>query len=145
MVKSLADFVGDLPEELLLCPVRALRIDLNRTDKLKPHPRALFISPKVTFKAIMKNVISFFLREVISQTYNSVSDPGPLVRSRALSSRGMATSDSLLRNFPVAKVLSAACWKSPLVFYIFLFKDVQVSHEHGFGLGPFVAASSVVS
>ena len=144
-VRSLKDFVGNLPEELLLCPVRALRIYLDRTGKLKPHPRALFISPKVTFKAITKNAISFFLREVISQAYESAPDPGPSVRPRAHSIRGISTSASFLRNFSVTKILSAACWKSPSVFTSFYLKDVQFSHEHGFGLGPFVAASSIVS
>ena len=43
-VRSLADFVGDLPEELLLCPVRALLHYLSRTASLSPHPRSLFVS-----------------------------------------------------------------------------------------------------
>ena len=145
VVRSLKDFVGDLQEELLLCPVRALRIYLDRTGNLKPHPRSLFISPKVTFKAISKNAISFFLREVISQAYSSGSDPGPSVRPRAHSIRGMATSTSFMRNFSIASVLEAACWKSPSVFSSFYLKDIQFTHSDGFGLGPFVAAGSVVT
>ena len=40
-VRSLKDFVGDLPNELLLCPVRALRSYLARTSSLSPFPRTL--------------------------------------------------------------------------------------------------------
>ena len=143
VVKSLKDFVGNLEEELLLCPVRALRIYLNRTKDLKPHPRTLFVSPKRTFRSLSKNAISFFLREVISQAYDSGSIPGPSSRPRAHSIRGMATSVSFLRNFPVKKVLEAACWSSSSVFTSFYLKDIQFSFEGGFGLGPFVAASCV--
>ena len=33
-VRSLADFVGDLPEELLLCPVHALRVYISRVSSV---------------------------------------------------------------------------------------------------------------
>ena len=44
-VRSLRDFVGDLPEELLLCPVRALCVYLSHTSSLSPRPHSLFVSP----------------------------------------------------------------------------------------------------
>ena len=57
-VRSLNDFVGDLPDELLLCPVRALRSYLSRTSSLTPHPRTLFVSPR----SLSKNaLVSFFV------------------------------------------------------------------------------------
>ena len=43
-VRSLSDFVGDLPDELLLCPVRALRLYLSRVFSVFPRPRNLFVS-----------------------------------------------------------------------------------------------------
>ena len=45
-VRSLADFVGILTVELLLCPVCSLRISLARTASLPSCPRALFVSPR---------------------------------------------------------------------------------------------------
>ena len=54
-VRSLADFVGVLTVELLLCPVSALRIYLPRTASLPSRPRALFVSlmlPLVLFLRI---------------------------------------------------------------------------------------------
>ena len=65
-VRSLKDFMGDVEEELLLCTVRALRVYLQRTKRLVPHPRTLFVSPRSSFHPLSKNAISFFLREVIS-------------------------------------------------------------------------------
>ena len=54
VVKALNDFVGDLPEELLLCPVRALKAYIARSERLLPSPRSLFRSPKRPKKAISK-------------------------------------------------------------------------------------------
>ena len=52
-VRSLEDSVGDLPDELLLCPVRALRLYLSRTASISPRPRSfsllvplLILSPR---------------------------------------------------------------------------------------------------
>ena len=64
-VRSLDDFVGDLPEELLLCPVRALRSYLARTSSLVSRPRNLFVSPRSPSHSLSKNALSFFLRVVI--------------------------------------------------------------------------------
>ena len=72
-VRSLNDFVGDLPDELLLCPVRALRSYLSRTSSLTPRPRTLFVSPRSPSRSLSKNALSFFLRDVISRAYSSSS------------------------------------------------------------------------
>ena len=45
-VRSLKDFVGSLPDELLLCPVRALRLYLSRTASIPSHPPSIFVSPR---------------------------------------------------------------------------------------------------
>ena len=144
-VHSLDNFVGDMEEELLLCPVRALRIYLQRTERLVLHPRTLFVSPRSSSCSLSKNAISFFLREVISQAYSSVSLPGPLTGPRAHSIWDVATFVSFLRNYSVRSVFESSCWKSASVFTSFYFTDVQFSFHGGFGLGPFVAANEVIS
>ena len=64
-VRALTDFVGDLPKELLLCPVRALRCYLSRTSSLLSRPRAFFVSPRSPSCPLSKNALSFFLRRLI--------------------------------------------------------------------------------
>ena len=44
LVKSLCEFVGDLPEERLLCPVRAVHVYLEMTSSLAPQPRSLCVT-----------------------------------------------------------------------------------------------------
>ena len=51
-VCSLDSFVGDLPDELLLCPVRALHSYLSRTSSIAPRPRTLFVSPRSTSRSL---------------------------------------------------------------------------------------------
>ena len=47
-VLVLSDFVGDLPDELLLCPVRAIKVYLSRVTSVSLRPRTLFVSPRST-------------------------------------------------------------------------------------------------
>ena len=62
LVKSLSDFTAGLDVDLLLCPVRALRVSLNRTLSLAPSRRRLFVSPSCPASAMSKNAVSFLLR-----------------------------------------------------------------------------------
>ena len=52
--------------DLLLCPVRALRIYLDRTSTLAPLRHRLFVSPRRPSLALSKNAVSFFLCDVIT-------------------------------------------------------------------------------
>ena len=58
--------------------------------------------------------------------------------------RGISTSVNFLRNFSINKVMEAATWRLSTVFTSFYLKDVQFVTDSGFGLGPFVAAASVI-
>ena len=152
----MADFVGDLPDELLLCPVHALRIYLARTASLPSRPRALFVSPR----PLSHIALSFFIRDVIAESYSSsglslpsvssfsstLPDPSYRPRSsvRAHGVRGVAASWAFHRNAPLSSVLEAATWSSASVFTSFYLSDVQFSSSQGFSLGPVVAAGAVV-
>ena len=69
LVHSLLEFLGDLPEERLLCPVRAVCIYLDLTKDLSPC--ALFVSPRRRLRPISKNALSFFIRTVIVDAWAS--------------------------------------------------------------------------
>ena len=146
-VRSLNSFVGDLPDELLLCPVRALRSYLSRTSSIAPRPRTLFVSPRSTSRSLSRNALSFFLRDVISRAYSSPSSSASASTpssSRAHSVRGVAASWAFAHNASLSSVVAAASWSSSSVFTSFYLSDVQFSSSQGFSLGPVVAAGSVV-
>ena len=147
-VRSLRDFVGSLPDEFLLCPVRALRLYLSRTASLPSRPRLLFVSPRTPSRSLSKNALSFFLREVIPEAYSSTGHSLPTrsssssasspTSSRPCSSlhahgvRGVATSWAFHRNASLASILEAATWSSPSVFSSFNLSDVRFSSSSGF-------------
>ena len=152
--------MGDLPEELLLCPVRALRCYLSRTSSLPSRPRSLFVPPRSPSRPLSKNALSFFLRSVIAEAYSSSGLSLPSQSSSSLSSCapssrplssvhahgvwGVTASWAFHRNASLSSILEAATWSSSSVFTSFYLSDVQFSSSQGFGLGPVVAAGTVV-
>ena len=66
LVQSLADFAAGLVTDLLLCPVRALRLFLLRSRSLSLGRHRLFVSPRRPSRATLMNAVSFFLGEVFS-------------------------------------------------------------------------------
>ena len=73
-IQSLSDFAAGLPDELLLCPVRALSKYVARTTHFVDRPRRLFVSPRRPSRAMSKNGISYLLREVIVHSGTSSND-----------------------------------------------------------------------
>ena len=145
LVKSLSDFAAGLDDDLLLCSVRALRIYLDRTLSLAPSRCRLFVSKSCPMRVMSKNVVSFFLREVIHGDEAARPEVGTV---RAHDIRGVSTSVVLHRNWPVSVVLDAATWSSSLVFTSFYLRDLQHEFQGLQGLrslGPFVAAGSRIA
>ena len=56
-IQSLSDFVAGLPDELLLCPVRALSEYVARTSRVVNRPQGLFVSSRCPSHAMSKNGI----------------------------------------------------------------------------------------
>ena len=105
----------------MLCPVRCLRIYLQHTSPGVNPPRHLFVSPRNPARAISKNAISYFLREVIAEAgASSVAGVVPLAHSI----RGVATSTASHHNWSITSILNAACWRSSSVFTSFYLKDL---------------------
>ena len=139
LVKSLADFAAGLDTDFLLCPVRALRLYLLRARSLSPCRHRLFVSPRRHSRAMSKNAVSFFLREVISAAGAARPHVGSL---RAHEVRSVSTSFAFHRNWSVSSVLESATWASSSVFFSFYLRDIQHEYDGLLSLGPFVAAGS---
>ena len=139
LVKSLADFAAGLDTDLLLCPVRALRLYLLRARSLSPWRHRLFVSPRCHSRAMSKNAVSFFLREVISAAGAARPHVGSL---RAHEVRSVSTSVAFHCNWSVSSVLESATWASSSVFSSFYLRDIQHEYDGLLSLGPFVAAGS---
>ena len=139
LVKSLADFAVGLDTDLLLCPVRALRLYLLRARSLSPGRHRLFVSPRRPTRLLSKNTVSFFLREVISAAGAARPQVGSL---RAHEVRSVSTSVAFHRTWSVSSVLESATWASSSVFSSFYLRDIQHEFDGLLSLGLFVAAGS---
>ena len=139
LVRSLSDFAAGLDDDLLLCPVLALRIYLDRTASIAPLCHHLFMSSRRPSRSLSMNAVSFFLREVIS----AAGAPRPEVgRVRAHDVRSVSTSVAFHRNWSVSTVLEAATWSSSSVFSSFYLRDIRHEYDGLLSLCPFVAAGT---
>ena len=107
-----------------LCPVRALRVYLDRTKALRKSSQ-LFVSvapPRVGFP-ISSGRLSHWIVDAISMAYEcrGLCPPGNL---RAHSTRGVATSWALFRGLSVTDICAAASWATPHTFVRFYRLDV---------------------
>ena len=118
VMRSLAHFAAGLDEDLLLCPVRALRIYMDRVSSLSPLRRRLFVSPRCPSRSLSKTAVSSFLRDVISSVGASRPEVGCL---RAHDIHSVSTSVAFHRSWSVSAVLESATWSSSSVFYFLLF------------------------
>ena len=139
LVKSFADFAAGLDTNLLLSPVRALRLYLLRARSSSPGRHRLFVSPRRPARPFSTNAVSFFLGEVIAAAGAARPQVGSL---RAHEVRSVATSVAFHRNWSVTSVLESATWASSSVFSSFYLRDIQHEFDGLLSLGHFVAAGS---
>ena len=140
IVQSLEDFVGDLPERVL-CPVRAIRHLRRATRSTEASPSRLFVSPSDPTRSMSKNAMSFFLRQLITES-GAVSSSVP---PRAHDIRGIATSLNYYSNLSLSAINEAATWKSKRVFAIRYLKDMSTTRSRLKDKGPLIAAGSAVN
>ncbi len=111
----------------LLCPVRALKLYVDRSKVWRKSPQLLicFGAGRRGF-ATSKQRISHWVRDAISLAYEARKLPSPL-SLRAHSTRGVASSQALFRGVPLEDICVAAGWSSPHTFVRFYNLDVDTA------------------
>ena len=74
----------------LLCPVRAVKVYLDRTASHRPRCERLFVTAGRSKKEIAKTTVSFWLRKTISCAYELSGTALPVPAPRARETRGIA-------------------------------------------------------
>ena len=128
----------------LLCPVRAVKVYLDRTAPHRPQCERLFVTAGRSKKEISKTTVSFWLRKTISRAYELSATALPVPAPRAHETRGIAPSFFFRRNFAVDQVLKAGTWRRHTTFTRHYLRDIAHKSLDTFHLGPVVAAQSVV-
>ena len=135
IVPSLSDFAGDLPERVQ-CPVRAIKFLRKAARSASYIPSRLFVSPRNPERAMSKNAISFYLRQLIFDS-GAVSTSRP---PRAHDIRGIATSLNYYSNLSLSNLMQVATWKSNRVFASRYLKEVSATQDNIRQFGPLVIA-----
>ena len=85
----------------MLCPVRAVKIYLNKTKSLRKHRKRLFI-PIRGDQDLAKSTLSRWVRYAIKHAYSSISkNPSRLLKSRAQELRALSTSWAYVNYIPL--------------------------------------------
>ena len=128
----------------LLCPVRAVKVYLDRTAPHRPRCERLFVTAGRSKKEISKTTVSFWLRKTTSRAYELSGTALPVPAPRARETRGIAPSILFRKNFAVDQVLKAGTWRRHTTFTRHYLRDIAHKSLDTFHLGPVVAAQSVV-
>ncbi len=111
----------------LLCPVRALKLYVDRSKVWRKSPQLLIcFGAGRRGLATSKQRISHWVRDAISLAYEAQNLPSPL-SLRAHSTRGVASSQALFRGVPLEDICVAAGWSSPHTFVRFYNLDVDTA------------------
>lgn len=131
-------------EELLLCPVRAIKYYL-RLSACEGRAKSLFVSPRDPTRPLSKNACSKFLREVIMKAYENVSEgTTSLTKVNAHEIRAVATSVRFRYNLSQVRIIKAAYWRSNTIFCSCYLRDVSHKYTDISSLGPLAVAQGVV-
>ena len=143
-VLELAAFHSDGTEGLsTLCPVRALRAYVDRTQALRGTGTQLFVcyGGKNFGLPLSKQRLSHWLVDTISAAYASLGQPVP-GKVVAHQTRGMATSWAALKGVSMAEICAAASWAAPCTFARFY--RLNVASQISLGSTVLLAAAQRV-
>lgn len=132
-------------EDIFLCPVRALRTYVDRTDNFRGEKKLLFISWGENRKDDIKaNTLSSWIKQAITQCYDNASDKNLTYhRVKAHDVRAFAASWAHTKHASTEKLMRACSWKSSSTFTKFYLKDMTVIRDDMMSLGPVLAATQL--
>ena len=134
-----------LKEDRSLCPVRALRYYLDKTQNLRTGKELVFVSFKQGFdRDISPATISSWIKQTVVLCYD-LSDQESLTlhQVKAHDVRAFAASKAFQGGISLDQILAACHWKSHNTFTQFYLKDVAWADKELFHLGPVVAAQQI--
>ena len=142
-IRSL-DSITDDPQELTLCPVRALRAyDKIASTRVENRER-FFISTNHRGSSVCLNTISAWVVKLIREAYNQASDADcRLYQTSVHEVRALAASMAFQATFSLDNVLAAAQWAQPTTFIDHYMRDVSGMQGRIHKINPCIIAGAV--
>lgn len=143
-VRSLAKITND-PDELSLCPVKALKAYENYANRRAPNRPQFFISTKSGAKPVCVNTISGWVVKLIRKAYESVSPQDAALASTSVHDiRAQATSLVFQSTFSLHDVVKAATWATPTTFIQHYLREISGLQGKIHTIGPCIMAGSIL-
>ena len=128
----------------MLCPVRAVKIYLNKTKSLRKHRKRLFI-PTQGDQDLAKPTLSRWVKYAIKNAYDTISkNPNRLFKPRAHELRAISASWAYMNYIPLEEILKSAVWSSSSLFASHYLRDFREQTENLRAIGPIIAAQKVM-
>ena len=128
----------------MLCPVRAVKIYLNKTKSLRKHRKRLFI-PTQGDQDLAKSTLSRWVKYAIKNAYDTISkNPNRLFKPRAHELRAISVSWAYMNYIQLEEILKSAVWSSSSLFASHYSRDFREQTENLRAMGPIIAAQKVV-
>ncbi|KAI7801460.1 reverse transcriptase/ribonuclease H/putative methyltransferase, partial [Triplophysa rosa] len=109
----------EYPTPSVLCPVRTLRLYLDRTQSYRSSEQLfVFFGGQQKGRAVSKQRLAHWIVDAVATAYQSQDRPCPL-GGRAHSTRGVASSWALAQGASLADICRAAGWATPSTFVRF--------------------------
>ena len=146
IIPALAPSVdSSLPQDRSLCPVRALRYYLDKTQNLREGKELVFVSFKKSFqKDIAPATISSWIKQTVLLCYQLSDEETLKVHEvKAHDVRAFSASRAFQGGVSLEQILSACHWKAHNTFTQYYLKDLAWMDSDLFHLGPVVAAQQI--
>ena len=145
-IKALSNLTGSDPQEVALCPVRALRWYLSRTKAIRAGRMRLFLPLSSARKTDCSAAdISKWIVGTVRWAYSESSDSQLRIsRVSAHEVRALSTSLALSAGISVDDVIHAGTWRSTNSFVSFYLRDMAAELDGLHSLGPISVSQSVV-
>ncbi len=148
-IPALAPSVEEGLPDRSLCPVRAVRYYIDRTAPSRAGRKRLFLPVQTgRLKDLSKNTLSHWVQKVILEAYAEADEEDARLSLRKASVhelRALSTSLLFHKNFSLASVMDAACWRGHSTFSSFYLRDISTTSEGLMSLGPIVAAQEIIN
>ena len=143
-IPKLSNFCKSDNFNRMLCPVRAVKIYLNKTKSLRKRRKRLFI-PTQGDQDLAKSTLSRWVKYAIKNAYDTISkNPLSLFKPRAHELRAISASWAYMNYIPLEEILKSAVRSSTSLFASPFLRDFREQTENLRAMGPIIAAQKVV-
>lgn len=143
-IPKLSNFCHSNDYNVKLCPIRAVKIYLNKTRSIRKGRNRLFIPIKGDHD-LKKSSISTWVKYTIRHAYNSISKTqSKLLKIKAHELRALSTSWAYFNFIPIEEIIKAAVWSKSSTFASHYLRDFNAQSENLQRLGPMVVSQKLV-